>query len=111
MLVLCLEASLSPIATGKVPAISAMEVMRIGRKRVLPARMSAVTRSRPSSRIVWLALSTSRIAFFDATPISITIPRIEKRFNDSRQMKSPRNAPQRAMGRESKIVTGVMGDS
>ena len=48
MLVRCFEASLRPIATGTIPAISAIEVIRMGRSRTLPAAIRASVRVLPS---------------------------------------------------------------
>ncbi len=45
--VLCFEASFSPIATGIIPAMSANEVMRIGRSRVFPDLIMASFKSTP----------------------------------------------------------------
>ena len=50
MLVRCLEASLSPIATGNIPAMRATLVMRIGRSLTRPASMIAFFTSHPSRK-------------------------------------------------------------
>ncbi|MNL52561.1 hypothetical protein D3C87_1757500 [compost metagenome] len=71
------EASFRPIATGNVPAIKANEVIKIGRRRVLPAKIKASERDLPSD-MACFAKSTSKIPFFPATPINIKKPKIAK---------------------------------
>ena len=49
MAILGFEDSLRPMAIGIVPAIRAKDVIKIGRKRVLPAKISASLRDFPCS--------------------------------------------------------------
>ena len=55
------------------PAMVAIEVIRIGRRRIGHASSSASWRSTPCSRI-WFVKSTSRIEFFLAMPMSRISP-------------------------------------
>ena len=69
------SAAPAPVATtnGMKPAIDAIEVMRIGRKRSCAASTAASRMLAPCSRCA-LANSTMRIAFLLASPMSRTMP-------------------------------------
>ncbi len=60
-------------ANGNTPRMNANEVIRIGRKRSSAASMAASMIERPCRRNC-SANSTMRIAFFAASPISMTRP-------------------------------------
>ena len=74
--------SLKPMATGKVPTINAIEVIKIGRKRILPAITKASVRDLPSS-IKRLVKSINKIEFFPETLTNIKIPSMVKILTDS----------------------------
>ena len=61
------------IASGSTPRMNASEVIRIGRKRSRAASIAAADVDRPSS-CRRSANSTIRIAFFAASPSSVTRP-------------------------------------
>ena len=70
------DAAPAPVATnnGTTPRMKAKDVIKMGRSRSLAA-CNAASRTGMRSRS-WLSLanSTMRIAFFAASPISVTIP-------------------------------------
>jgi len=61
------------IASGTEPKMKAKEVIRIGRRRRRAPSIAASTSGLPRS-YASLANSTIRMAFFAASPISITSP-------------------------------------
>ncbi len=61
------------VTSGETPAMNAMLVMRIGRRRSLAASTAARAGSNPSSCFA-LANSTIKIAFLAARPISTISP-------------------------------------
>ena len=73
----CSAPSPRPSASGSMPKIIAVVVMRIGRSRIWPAASSASSRLMPR-RCPWFAKSTSNIAFLVTRPIRKTRPIIEK---------------------------------
>ncbi len=65
----------APLAktSGRRPAMNAIDVMRIGRNRVFAADTTASLADLPVARCCF-ANSTIRMAFFAASPMSITYP-------------------------------------
>ena len=65
-----------PVAktSGKWPMTVAAVVIRIGRRRVAAASMTACSLSRPFSSWRLLANSTIRIPFFETRPTSVISP-------------------------------------
>ncbi len=61
-------------ASGNTPRMNASDVMTIGRKRRRAASIAASVSDLPSSRCMCAANSTIRIAFFAASPTSVTSP-------------------------------------
>src|SRR5665213_1949757 len=102
----------APVAktSGVTPRTNAIEVMRIGRSRVSAARITAVTVSTPCSRS-WFENSTIRIAFFDASPISITYPTCANTSENACRTKRPPIAPSSASGTASRMISGSANDS
>ena len=97
-------------ASGIMENTRVAVVMRIGRRRVAPARTSASSRATPRS-MSWRAKSTSRMAFFATSPISMIMAMSENMFRVWPVSHSPKNAPTVAMGREHSTTNGVTKDS
>ena len=97
--------SSSASAIGNMPKTIAAVVIMIGRIRTSPACSRASVTFRPVRR-AWLAKSTSRIAFFVTSPISITSPIIENRFSVERVSSSASITPISASGSDAMIATG-----
>ncbi|MNY40874.1 hypothetical protein D3C86_1756500 [compost metagenome] len=62
-----------PMASGSTPKPNASEVIRMGRSRSRTASTVASRRLRPCS-CSWVANSTIKIAFFDASPTVVNSP-------------------------------------
>ena len=67
------EPAPSPMATGSAPMIVATDVMRIGRRRIRPASITADTVSIPRA-FSWLVYSTSKIEFLVTRPMRRIMP-------------------------------------
>ena len=72
--------------------MSANVVIRIGRRRIAPASISASRSGSPSSSCVHLAKSMSRIAFFATMPISRITPMSDMMFSVSRVIEQREHA-------------------
>ncbi len=92
------------MATGSMPAISANVVIMMGRRRLRPACISASSRSIPS-RSSARAASSSRMAFFATSPISMMTPMMLMRLSVPCVDTSAITTPIRLSGSE--IITGM----
>ena len=88
-----------------MPPHIAMVVMMMGRARLRPASTIASARARPRA-ISAFAKSTSMIAFFVTTPISMSIPMTTGRLIAFCVSASAMIAPPIESGREKRIVIG-----
>jgi hypothetical protein len=95
----CSEPSVSAKASGTMPKTIASVVIRIGRSRTRAACSRACVRSMPASRDR-MAKSTSRMAFFVTSPISMTMPMMENMFSVEPKNSSASTTPISVSGSE-----------
>ena len=95
----------TPSATGRLPMIVEMVVIRMGRSLRGPAVRIASWRSTPSRRS-WLVKSTSRMAFLVTSPKSMMIPIIDMMLMVWPAISSKPIAPAIESGRENMMVKG-----
>ena len=93
-----------------MPKIIAEVVMMIGRSRVRPAWITAARRSSPRLRSTFVK-STSRIAFFVTSPISMMSPMSDMMLTVSPVARSISAMPTIDRGRDSMMASGSMNDS
>ena len=96
-----------PMAMGSMPKIMASVVITMGRRRTRPASMSAVRRSAPAC-LRSFALSTSRIAFFVTSPISMITPIMLIMLNVSSVSSSASSTPMSDSGSDSMMANGCV---
>ncbi len=101
------EAAPAPLAlaSGTQPKINAKLVIKIGRSRNLAASNAASKIGLPSSTPRF-ANSTIKIAFFALKPINITKPICAYTLFSKRPTIKPANAPNTAMGVQSRTLNG-----
>ena len=82
-----------------------MAVIRIGRNRER-AESAAASRAVAPSSMRWLAMSTIRMPFLAAKPISITSPTWAKMLSTSPRAARNSSAPSMAVGTVIKMIKG-----
>ena len=90
---------------GRMPNIVAKLVIKIGRKRDTADSRMASSNDNPAS-FLWLANSTIRIPFFETNPTSMMIPIWLKMFIVCPKYHNDTNAPIKASGTVSMIISG-----
>ena len=88
-----------------MPKIMASVVIRMGRRRTRAASCRAAPRSIPSSR-ARLAKSTSRMAFFVTSPMSMITPMMENMLSVLRHISRAATTPINVSGNEAISATG-----
>ena len=95
-----------PSAIGNIPATSANVVIRIGRRRIAPASISAVRSDTPPCSRCHFAKSISRIAFFATIPASRITPISDIRLIVIPVIANAPNTPISDSGSERRIAIG-----
>ena len=98
-----------PMAMGIMERIVVRLVIRMGRRRVAPASMSAVLNSMVPR--YWLAVSTKRMPLFTTVPIKIRNPRMEVMLMVTPVKPSSPKDPTRLNGIVVITMTENFGDS
>jgi len=99
-----------PIATGSMPRMSARVVIRMGRRRIGPATLSAWWMSIPRCRRILFVRSTSRIEFLVTRPKSRIRPIIAVMSRGNLKTSSASSPPTAASGSASMITKGWMNE-
>ena len=95
-------------ANGIRAAIVAKAVIKIGRKRVLPASTSDSRIFIPFSVLFWLIRSTNTIALVVTIPINIKKPIMTLTDNGSPAMTNPIKAPIGTKISDDRIINGIL---
>jgi hypothetical protein len=99
-----------PSAIGSSPSMVVSLVIRMGRRRILPASMMASRFDRPRSR-AWLTASISTIDWLTTIPASMMSPMYATTLTVVPVIHNAQTAPMIASGMVSRITKGCIRDS